>query len=61
MVTNYYSGLHSTTPIEEKSHYHTAAKVEIGMILACVLVSFLVLIYDLGIFFQKIKEKYENK
>ena len=57
MVTNYYRSMKSTTASEIKSHYHTAAKIEIGMILVCVVVSVLVLIYDMFLFCKWVKSK----
>ena len=61
MVTNYYRSMKSTTPLEVKTHYHTAAKVEIGMILVCVLVSLLVLVYDLVKFCKSVRDYCSNK
>ena len=48
--------------MEEKAHMNTAAHVELGAIVVCLVVSFLVLIYELVKFFQKVcKECIRNK
>ena len=58
MVTSYYRSMKSTSPLQVKSHYLTAAKLEIGMIVVCMIVSFLVLVYDLVKFCKWLSWKY---
>ena len=62
MVTSYYRSMKSTTPMEEKAHLNTAAHVELGAIVVCLVISFVVLVYELVKFFQKVcKECKRNK
>ena len=51
----------STTPLEEKAHLNTAAHVELGAIVVCVVVSFAVLVYELVAFFKKVCKCKRNK
>ena len=61
MVTNYYRSMKSTTPLEIKSRMHTAATIEIVAIVICVVISFVVLVYELVQFFRKICKDNQKK
>ena len=56
-TTNYYRSMKSTTPIEIKSHLHSAAIVELSAIAVCVVVSLAVGVYELVRFIQKCTKK----
>ena len=46
-TTNYYVSMKSTTPLNVKAHYHTAAILEIVAITLCMVVSFAMVIYTI--------------
>ena len=57
-TTNYYRSMKSTTPIEVKSHLHTAAIVELSALAVCVVVSLAVGVYE---FVNFIRKCFKNK
>ena len=61
LVTNYYRSMKSTTSLEVKARLHIAAKLEISMIVICVIVSFLVLVYEIIKLFKEIYRNLKNK
>jgi hypothetical protein len=47
LTTNYYRGMKSTTPMEIKGRIYTPAIIELVLMMACIVLSFLVLAYEI--------------